>query len=95
VARGIAALDVATDDAKVSREPAQYPGEPLFVGRPDAAAEDDGILLSVVLGAARETSALVVLEAQTLEVLARADVGQSLPFGLRGLHTRAAVNGSS
>ena len=40
-----------------------YPGEPVFVAAPGAAAEDDGVLLSVVLDSRRGGSFLLVLDA--------------------------------
>jgi carotenoid cleavage dioxygenase-like enzyme len=58
-----------------------YPGEPVFVARPNADREDDGVLLSVVLDAGRGTSALLVLDAQTLEQVARAEVPTTFPSG--------------
>jgi carotenoid cleavage dioxygenase-like enzyme len=33
-----------------------YPGEPVFVEKPEAQTEDDGILLSIVLNAVEQTS---------------------------------------
>jgi carotenoid cleavage dioxygenase-like enzyme len=43
----------------------RYPGEPVFVAAPDALAEDDGVILSVVLDAQQETSFLLILEASS------------------------------
>jgi beta,beta-carotene 9',10'-dioxygenase len=63
-----------------------FPGEPVFVPAPDQAGEDDGVLLSVVLDAAREASFLLVLDAATLEELARARVPHHIPFGFHGNH---------
>jgi carotenoid cleavage dioxygenase-like enzyme len=66
-----------------------YPGKPVFVARPNADREDDGVLLSGVPDAARGTSALLVLDAQTLEEVARAVVPHHIPFGSHGQFTRA------
>ena len=66
-----------------------YPGEPVFVARPNADSEDDGVLLSIVFDAARGTSGLLVLDAQTLDEVARADVPHHIPFGFHGQFTRA------
>jgi beta,beta-carotene 9',10'-dioxygenase len=66
-----------------------YPGEPVFVGRPDAQDEDDGVLLSVVLDAAAESSFLLVLDAADLRELARARVPHHIPFGFHGQFARA------
>jgi beta,beta-carotene 9',10'-dioxygenase len=66
-----------------------YPGEPVFVARPDAQGEDDGVLLSVVLDAAAESSFLLVLDAADLHELARARVPHHIPFGFHGQFARA------
>jgi beta,beta-carotene 9',10'-dioxygenase len=60
-----------------------YPGEPVFVPRPGG-SRDEGVLLSVVLDAGRGHSFLAVLDATTLEQLARIDLPQVVPFGFHG-----------
>jgi carotenoid cleavage dioxygenase-like enzyme len=66
-----------------------YPGEPVYVGRPGREAEDDGVLLTVVLEPDRGTSSMVVLDAATLTELARARVPHHVPFGFHGQFSRA------
>jgi beta,beta-carotene 9',10'-dioxygenase len=66
-----------------------FPGEPVFVGRPGRSEEDDGVLLTVVLEPERGASSLVVLDAATLEELARARVPHHVPFGFHGQFSRA------
>jgi beta,beta-carotene 9',10'-dioxygenase len=66
-----------------------YAGEPVFVARPDAAQEDDGVLLSVVLDAPAGRSFLLVLDAADLGELARAEVPHHIPFGFHGQFTRS------
>ena len=44
-----------------------YPSEPTFVEAPGAAAEDDGVLVFVALDGARDESALLVLNATSME----------------------------
>jgi carotenoid cleavage dioxygenase-like enzyme len=61
-----------------------WPGEPVFVARPDGTDEDDGVLLSVVLDGRRETSFLLVLDARDLSELARAEVPHHIPFSFHG-----------
>lgn len=85
----IAKVDVETGDAAVWQEPRTYPGEPVFVPRPDADDEDDGVLLSVVLDAAAGTSFLLILDARNLAELARATVPQAVPFGFHGQFIRS------
>jgi carotenoid cleavage dioxygenase-like enzyme len=59
------------------------------VARPRSEEEDDGVLLSVVLDAERDASFLLVLDAASLEELARAAVPHHIPFGFHGQFTRA------
>ncbi len=70
-------------------EPSCYPGEPVFVARPEAEREDDGVLLSVVLDAAAGSSFLLVLDAADLSELARARAPHHIPFGFHGQFARA------
>ena len=60
----------------------------MFVARPDAEGEDDGVLLSVVLDADAGTSFLLVLDARDLSELARAEVPHHIPFGFHGQFAR-------
>jgi carotenoid cleavage dioxygenase-like enzyme len=63
-----------------------YPSEPVFVPRPGAEAEDDGVVLTVVLDGTRATSSLLVLDAHDLRELARATVPVAIPHGLHGAY---------
>jgi beta,beta-carotene 9',10'-dioxygenase len=85
----IVKIDVHDGAAKVFSEPGCYPGEPVFAARPEAEREDDGVLLSVVLDARSETSFLLVLDAEDLSELARAEVPHHIPFGFHGQFARA------
>ena len=58
-----------------------YPGEPVFVRRE---RPDEGVLLSVVLDARRDSSFLLVLDADTMEEVARAEVPHTIPFHFHG-----------
>jgi beta,beta-carotene 9',10'-dioxygenase len=64
-------------------------GEPTFVGRPGAADEDDGVLLSVGSHVSESRSAMVVLDARTLEHRAWAEVPLPIPLGFHGSFFRA------
>jgi beta,beta-carotene 9',10'-dioxygenase len=78
-----------TDGATLSwAEPGCYAGEPVFVGRPGAEREDDGVLLSVVLDASAGNSFLLVLDAADLSERARAEVPHHIPFGFHGQFAR-------
>ncbi len=77
-------IDIA-DGATLSwAQPGCYPGEPVFVARPEAEREDDGVLLSVVLDAEEQRSFLLVLDAVNLAELARAHAPHHIPFGFHG-----------
>ena len=71
-------------ETKSWSEPGCFAGEPVFVAAPDAEGEDEGVLLSVVLDSERGGSFLLVLDAQTLEELARAEAPHHIPFGFHG-----------
>jgi carotenoid cleavage dioxygenase-like enzyme len=59
-------------------------GEPLFVPRPGAADEDDGVLLTVGTDPSGRRSELTVWDARTLEIAARARTPIGLPLGFHG-----------
>ena len=77
-------IDTVGGDTRVWHEPGCYPGEPVFAGRPGRTAEDDGVLLSVVLDADRGTSFLLVLDAVTLTEVARAELPHPVLLGYHG-----------
>jgi len=60
------------------------PGEPIFVPSPEAKAEDDGVVLSVVLDGKRTKSMLLVLNARDMTELARAEMEIPFPLGFHG-----------
>lgn len=59
-------------------------GEPMFVPKPGGEAEDDGVLLSVVLDAEEERSFLAVIDAQSMTEISRASVPRAVPIGFHG-----------
>jgi all-trans-8'-apo-beta-carotenal 15,15'-oxygenase len=65
-------------------------GEPLFVARPGATAEDDGWLLALNHDLPSHRSQLVILDARDLEAgpLAVAHLEHHLPLGFHGTFTR-------
>jgi carotenoid cleavage dioxygenase-like enzyme len=80
----IVKVDVEDGSTRAWSEQGCYPGEPVFVARPDAGSEDDGVLLSVVLDSAAERSFLLVLDARDLTELARAQAPHHIPFSFHG-----------
>lgn len=77
-------LDVSSGRVRRWRQDGCYPGEPVFVPAPTATAEDDGVVLSVVLDAHARRSMLLVLDASELREFARAEVPHAIPFGFHG-----------
>lgn len=61
-----------------------YPGEPVFVPKPDSDKEAEGVVLSVVLNANTSQSFLLVLDALSFEEMARAELPHHVPFGFHG-----------
>jgi beta,beta-carotene 9',10'-dioxygenase len=84
----IVKADVVERRAEVWSEDGCFPGEPVFVAAPDAEGEDEGVLLSVVLDGRAGNSFLLVLDAHTLNELARAEVPHHIPFGFHGQFAR-------
>ena len=89
-AGGILKVDVTTGEAERWTEPNAFAGEPVYVPRPGAEREDDGVLLSVVLEPDRGASSLLVLDAADLSELGRARVPHHIPFGFHGQHFGSA-----
>jgi carotenoid cleavage dioxygenase-like enzyme len=87
----IVKIDVDTGQVTTWHVAGLYPGEPVFVPSPKAQAEDDGVLLSVVLDIGKDSSLLLVLDAATLEELARAEAPHAIPFHFHGNYFRGAT----
>ncbi|HTC71362.1 MAG TPA: carotenoid oxygenase family protein [Solirubrobacteraceae bacterium] len=84
----IVRVDTFEHSTRAWEQPGCYPGEPVFVARPGAEDEDDGVLLSVVLDAHAGNSFLLVLNAGDLGELARAETPHHIPFGFHGQFAR-------
>jgi beta,beta-carotene 9',10'-dioxygenase len=83
-------LDVTSGEVKTWQQAGSFPGEPVFVARPDGDSEDDGVLLSVTLDVDRGNSFLLVLDARDLLELARVDAPQHIPWHFHGLFAENA-----
>jgi len=77
-------IDTETGESQSWYHECHYPGEPVFVPRPNAQSEDDGVLLSVVLNTENQTSYLLVLDAKSLKQLGKAFLPHSILFGYHG-----------
>ena len=61
-----------------------YPVEPVFVAKPNAASEDDGLLLVPMIDGNLQNSYLAVLRAQDLTLLSSATLPTVVPYSLHG-----------
>jgi len=77
-------VDVVERKVDFWNQPHCYPGEPVFIPTPNATAEDEGVLLSVVLDTEKQQSFLLILDAQNLQELARVDLPHIIPLGFHG-----------
>ncbi|KAL2384398.1 hypothetical protein RJZ90_001998 [Blastomyces dermatitidis] len=60
------------------------PSEPIFVPRPGATDEDDGVLLTVVMDVHVKQSSLVVIDVKTMKELGRARMPIVMTYGFHG-----------
>lgn len=77
-------VDTARGDVQTFADDGVYLGEPVFVPAPDAEREDEGVALTVGLDTAAGHSRLYVLDGQSFEERARADLPHHLPFDFHG-----------
>ncbi|XP_076132441.1 retinal Mueller cells isomerohydrolase isoform X1 [Alosa pseudoharengus] len=84
----ICKLNVKSKESWVWQEPDSYPSEPLFVQSPEATAEDDGVLLSIVVspGKGQHPAFLLILDAKNLTEIARASVEVIIPVTFHGMY---------
>ncbi len=83
-ANGLVKIDCQTGTAREWWERSTYVEEPLPVQRPGGDAEDDGVVLATALDADRDRTSMLVFDAATLDVLARAPLPHAEPFGFHG-----------
>lgn len=87
---GLVKTDTLEGASRIWEHPKQTPGEPVFIPRPGAEDEDDGVVLSVVLDGSSGRSYLLCLDARTMEEMGRAEVGRAVGFGFHGTHVGEA-----
>ena len=77
-------LDTVSKEKKTWYESECFPSEPVFIERPGAKDEDDGVIVSGVVGTGGRKSFLLVLDAASFTELARAIIPSRLPQSLHG-----------
>ena len=64
--------------------PGRSSGEPVFVGRQGATAEDDGWLVTFVHDVPNERATLEIIDAQEMRTVASVQLPQRVPYGFHG-----------
>ena len=77
-------IERATGTATFWKADHCHPTEPVFVAKPNAKNEDDGILLSVVLNTQHCYSFLLIVDAATMREIARVDLAHHIPYSVHG-----------
>ena len=77
-------VDLQTREVKRLDDAEWLHGEPVFVGRPGATEDDDGVLLAVGTAPGGGKSALSVVDAATMKRVALLEVDVTLPLGFHG-----------
>jgi len=81
---GVLQIDTTSASQRVWERADESPGEAIFVPNPGGNGETDGAALFVAFNAREKRSALVVVDAATLEECARAWAPAMLPLGFHG-----------
>lgn len=78
-------IDLKTGEVRLWRAPRCVVGEPVFVSEPGGVDEDHGVVMFVVVDAAKAMSFLVVLDAKSMLEICRADTPQTVPHTFHGV----------
>jgi beta,beta-carotene 9',10'-dioxygenase len=87
----IVKVDLRTGSSRSFSDGERVYGEPVFVGRPGGRDEDDGVLLTVGACKRVDASALAIIDARTMALLASAEVPNAIPLGFHGSFIREPV----
>ncbi|KAF9236429.1 carotenoid oxygenase [Melanogaster broomeanus] len=90
---GIVKYDMETHTPTYWSVQGHSPGEPIFVADPESTAEDDGVLISVVLDGYEEKSYLLVLDARTMKEVGRASMEGIVGIGFHGIYCPSSMTG--
>lgn len=86
-ADSIIKIDTKKESWKIwSPKTKQLPSEPIFIARPGAKTEDDGVLLTVAMDSAEKKSSLVVIDAITMKEIGRAHMPIVMGYGFHGAY---------
>lgn len=77
-------LNVQTGKVQQWDKTNYYLGEAIFVARENSQLEDDGLLLSIAFNVSTQLSSLIIIDAQSMQLIAEVCLPLHLPFGLHG-----------
>ncbi len=80
----IVKINTKNGDSRYWFEDGCYPGEPCFIPSPESKNDEQGVLLSIVLDSKNENSFLLILDASSLQEVARASVPEPIVYGFHG-----------
>lgn len=81
---GLSKVDLQSGETTFLELFGKLPGEPVFVPKENATAEDDGWLLYVLFDAETISSDLIIADASSLETVASAKLPHNIPLGFHG-----------
>lgn len=82
--RPIYKMDFSQKTMKTWSEKACYPGEPVFIQKLQTQDEDTGVVATILYNQDQNSSEILILDASSMEEIARATVGIKVPLGLHG-----------
>lgn len=88
---GLGKTDMQTKTTITWEQARHTPGEPIFVPKPGAQNEDEGVILSVVFNGDTGASYLLCLDAKTMEEMGRVEVGKPVGLGFHGRYVSAVL----
>jgi carlactone synthase/all-trans-10'-apo-beta-carotenal 13,14-cleaving dioxygenase len=84
-AMGLMKVNMCNESSIGWEEENKFPVEPIYVPRPGATTEDDGVIVSPVFDSVTNTSSVYIWNATDLTVLARLSNPVVVPFTLHGM----------
>lgn len=87
-------LDLKSGSVLTFKQANSLVDEPCFVAKPDAAKEDEGVLLIMAFNTQTEKSTLLVLDAQTFQIIATASMSFGVPIAFHWFHDKVPVTSS-
>ena len=83
--QAILKLDLTTGAEKLwSAAPSGFVSEPVFVPHPQGSQEDEGWVMTLVYNGEKHRSELAILDARSLNLVAKLNLKHHIPYGLHG-----------